>query len=163
MASTNGGPQGPADTAALPSLGVLAQYIKDLSFENPNAPHKALAQQPDINIEFNVNARGLSPTDIEVELKIEARAKDGEQTLFAVDLTYAGLFRIVNIQPEAAQQIVMIECPRLLFPFARQIIADTTRNGGFPPLLIDPVDFVGLYRDRMAKEQAAATPQAAPQ
>lgn len=153
MTTTNGGP---TDSSNVPSIGVLAQYTKDLSFENPNAPQKALAQQPDINIEINVNAKPLNASDIEVELTIEVRAKDEQQLLFAIDLAYAGVFRILNIAAEAKQQIVMIECPRILFPFARQIVADVTRNGGFPPLLMDPIDFVGLYRERMAQQQAAA-------
>jgi preprotein translocase subunit SecB len=156
MATTNGGP---ADGPNTPSVGVLAQYTKDLSFENPNAPQKALAQHPDIGIEINVNAKPLSESDIEVELTIEVRAKDQDKLLFAVDLAYAGVFRILNFEAETKQQIIMIECPRILFPFARQIIADVTRNGGFPPLLMDPIDFVGLYRQRMAQQQQAAAPK----
>ena len=154
MATTNGGP----DTrAAAPSINVLAQYIKDLSFENPNAPKsiQALAQQPSVNIQFNVNAKPLSNTEFEVELKVEGKAEHELMVLFNVELVYAGVFRIMNVPPEVVQQIVLIECPRILFPFARQIVTDAIRNGGFPPLMIDPVDFAGLYRDRFPQQQAA--------
>jgi preprotein translocase subunit SecB len=148
MADPNGGPMqdGP------PRLNVLAQYIKDFSFENPNAPQSlSPAQQPSINIAINVNARPLSQTDVEVELKLEGKAEAGAIIMFAFELNFAGVFRIENVGPESVQPLMMIECPRLLFPFAREIVATAVRNGGFPPLLIDPVDFAGLYRQRMAQ------------
>jgi preprotein translocase subunit SecB len=167
MSMTNGGPpaQGAGDAAGQappPSLNVLAQYVKDLSFENPNAP-RALTQQPGqqppkINIQINVNAKPLADNDFEVELKIEGRAELPTQFLFGFDLLYAGIFRIQNVPQDSMHALVMIECPRLLFPFARAIIADAVRNGGFPPLLIDPVDFVALYRQRMAEQQPPAPP-----
>jgi preprotein translocase subunit SecB len=166
MSMTNGGPPAgsPADAAnqAQPSLNVLAQYVKDLSFENPNAPH-SLTQQPGqqqqppkINIQINVNAKPLQGNDFEVELKIEGRAELPTTFLFGFDLLYAGIFRIQNVPQENVHALIMIECPRLLFPFARAIIADAVRNGGFPPLMIDPVDFVSLYRQRMAEQQPPA-------
>jgi preprotein translocase subunit SecB len=166
MSMTNGGPptQGgaPAGNEAGPSLNVLAQYVKDLSFENPNAP-RALAQQPGpqqqppkINIQINVNAKPLADNDFEVELKIEGRAELPATFLFGFDLLYAGIFRIQNVPQENVHALIMIECPRLLFPFARAIIADAVRNGGFPPLMIDPVDFVALYRQRMTEQQPPA-------
>jgi preprotein translocase subunit SecB len=168
MSMTNGGPPatGPADPAnqAAPSLNVLAQYVKDLSFENPNAP-RSLTQQPGqqqqppkINIQINVNAKPLADNDFEVELKIEGRAELPTTFLFGFDLLYAGIFRIQNVPQENVHALIMIECPRLLFPFARAIIADAVRNGGFPPLMIDPVDFVSLYRQRMAEQQPPAAP-----
>jgi|1186.fasta_scaffold268887_1 preprotein translocase subunit SecB len=167
MAMTNGGPppegaaNAPDQTA--PSLNVLAQYVKDLSFENPNAP-RSLSQQPGqqqqqppkINIQINVNAKPLADNDFEVELKIEGRAELPTTFLFGFDLLYAGIFRIQNVPQENVHALIMIECPRLLFPFARAIIADAVRNGGFPPLMIDPVDFVSLYRQRMAEQQPPA-------
>ena len=152
MANTNGGPQ---DSAAVPSVGVLTQYIKDLSFENPNAPQKGISQQPEVTVEFNVNAKSLSDTEVEVTLKIEASAKTPEQVLFALELVYAGVFRIINLDPETRQQIILIECPRMLFPFARQILAEATRNGGFPPLTLDPIDFTGMYQRRVAQQNQA--------
>jgi preprotein translocase subunit SecB len=142
--------------AQAPSLNVLVQYVKDLSFENPNAPN-SLAPQPEgpqIEINVNVGAQPLSATEFEVELKIEAKGKSGEAVLFAVELLYAGLFRIQNVPEEHLHPFVLIECPRLLFPFARQILAEATRNGGFPPLLLDPIDFVALYQQNAARAAA---------
>ncbi|MFK7901794.1 MAG: protein-export chaperone SecB [Nitratireductor sp.] len=141
----------------VPQLSIVTQYIKDLSFENPNSPNSLLPKetQPEINININVNANPLSETDFEVILKMEAKAGSGKDMLFNVDLTYAGIFRIVNVPPEAMSAAILIECPRLLFPFARQIVSDATRNGGFPPLMIDPVDFARLYQQRMAEAAAA--------
>lgn len=168
MADPNGGPQpGPAlgAEAQQPQLNVLAQYIKDFSFENPNAPTslQPQQQQPAINIQINVNANGVSATDYEVVLKLEGKAEIGTTVLFLFDLTFAGIFRIQNVPQDSVHPVLMIECPRLLFPFAREIIANAVRNGGFPPLLLDPVDFVGLYRQRMAQTepqgQAATPPQ----
>lgn len=146
MTTTNGGPRQDEP----PQLNVLAQYIKDFSFENPNAPQSlSPGQQPGINIQINVNAKPLTGSDIEVELKLDGKAEAGTILLFAFELTFAGVFRIQNVPQEHIHGIVMIECPRLLFPFAREIVASAVRNGGFPPLLIDPVDFAGLYRQRM--------------
>jgi preprotein translocase subunit SecB len=146
----------PQGEPAPATLNVLAQYVKDFSFENPNAPAiltKQPAGQPQIDIQVNVNARQIATNDFEVELSTEAKAKSGEETLFVVELIYAGIFRIQNVPQENLHPLVMIECPRILFPFARQILADATRNGGFPPLMIDPIDFVALYRQRMAQVQ----------
>lgn len=142
-----------------PMLSVLAQYIKDLSFENPNSPNSLRPREkpPEIKINVNVGATPLSETDFEVELKLEAKAEDGSEVMFNAELSYAGVFRIQGIPEESMGPAVLIECPRLLFPFARQIVSDATRNGGFPPLLIDPIDFAQLYQARMAEEAAKAT------
>jgi preprotein translocase subunit SecB len=155
---TNGGPAA-APTAPgpgnQPQLNVLAQYIKDFSFENPNSPHSLQGQQqPAINIQINVTAQPLSETDIEVALKVEGKADVSGSVLFAFDLVYAGVFRVQNVPQENMAPLVMIECPRLLFPFAREIISNSVRNGGFPPLLLDPVDFVALFRQKMEQQQA---------
>jgi preprotein translocase subunit SecB len=140
-----------------PSLNALAQYLKDLSFENPNAPRSLSPQQqpqgPQISIQVNVDARQLAESDFEVDLKLEGDAKLGEEVLFAFDLTYSGVFRVRNLPQDQLHPAVMIECPRLLFPFARQIVAEAVRNGGFPPLYIDPIDFYGLYQQRAASGQ----------
>jgi preprotein translocase subunit SecB len=106
----------------------------------------------------NVNAKQLAETDFEVDLTLEGDAKVGEEVMFAFELTYAGVFRIRNIPPDQIHPVIMIECPRLLFPFARQMVADAVRNGGFPPLYIDPIDFVGLYRQKAAESQGQAGP-----
>jgi preprotein translocase subunit SecB len=163
--SNNGGQSASGGQPAQQQAGihVLGQYIKDLSFENPNAPRslRASDKAPTLDVNVNVNARPQSQTDFEIELKLDARAARGEETLFIVEVNYAGLFQVRNVPQEHVQPLVLIECPRLLFPFARQIIADATRQGGFPPLMIDPVDFAALYRRRVAESnvQAAAAQQ----
>ena len=159
--ATTGGNGGPAPSASAPQgqaqLSVLGQYIKDFSFENPNAPRSLAPNQtqPAINIQINVSAQQLAQTDYEISLKLEGKAESAGTILFAFDLTFAGVFRVQNVPAETLQPIVMIECPRLLFPFAREIVATSVRNGGFPPLLLDPVDFVPLYQQRAAQTQAA--------
>jgi preprotein translocase subunit SecB len=161
--ATNGGAQAQSPET-MPSLNALAQYAKDFSFENPNAPRSLAPQQgqgPTINIQVNVNAKQLAETDFEVDLKLEGDGKVGNEVLFAFDLTYAGVFRARNIPPDQLHAVIMIECPRLLFPFARQMVADAVRNGGFPPLYIDPIDFVALYRQKAA-EQGQAPGQPGP-
>jgi preprotein translocase subunit SecB len=159
--NTNGGQ---AANPAPPQIMVLAQYTKDLSFENPNAPSSLSQQgQPQINLNVNVTANPLNQTDVEVQLKVEGKAESGSTVLFNIELLFAGVFRLQNVPQENVHPLMMIECPRLLFPFAREIIANTVRNGGFPPLLLDPIDFVALYNQRMAQVQqqppAPATPQ----
>ena len=150
---TNGAP--PEGTP--PQLNVLAQYIKDFSFENPNAPRSLGPQQnqPAISIQINVTANGVAESDYEVALTVEGKAEQAGSVLFSFDIVYAGVFRLQNIPKESLHPMVMIECPRLLFPFAREIIANAVRNGGFPPLLLDPVDFVGLYRQNLEQQQQA--------
>lgn len=161
----NGAQTSSATPAEGPQLNALAQYAKDISFENPNAPRSLQPQQegPQIGIQVNVNAKQLAETDFEVDLSLEGSAKVGNDVLFAFDLTYSGVFRVKNVPAEQLHPVVMIECPRLLFPFARQIVAEAVRNGGFPPLYIDPIDFVGLYNQK-AQAQAAqpASPPPAP-
>jgi len=161
MATTNGGPEADAAAGPQPQLNVLAQYVKDLSFENPNAPgslQQQQQQQPAINIQINVNATPLSDTDVEVVLKLDGQADISGNVLFAFDLAYAGVFRIQNVPQESVHPVVMIECPRLLFPFAREIVATSVRNGGFPPLMLDPVDFVSLYRQKLGELQPGGAP-----
>jgi preprotein translocase subunit SecB len=140
-----------------PSLKILGQYLKDFSFENPNAPLSLAPQQkqPDINISVNVNARNLGPADFEVELHLDAKATSDGKVIFAADLLYAGMFRLENFPANLLHPAVLIECPRMLFPFARQILADATRNGGFPPLMLDPIDFAGMYQKRMQQQPVA--------
>lgn len=140
---------------------VLAQYTKDFSFENPNAPRSMQQQQqPQISIQINVNPRQLSNTDFEVELKLDGKAEVSGSTLFAFDLTYAGVFHVQGIPQESIGPLIMIECPRILFPFAREIIASAIVGGGFPPLLLDPIDFVALYQQKVAAAQPQAPAEA---
>lgn len=160
MTTTNGGQGEEFNPEQAPQLNVVAQYIKDFSFENPNAPKSLVTgQQPQIGIQINVNAAPVSDTDIEVVLHLSGKAENAGSLLFSFDLAFGGVFRIRNVPQESLNAVVLIECPRLLFPFAREIIATTVRNGGFPPLLLDPVDFVALYRQKMeqlAGQQAPA-------
>jgi preprotein translocase subunit SecB len=141
-----------------PSMRILGQYLKDLSFENPNAPQSLSGQQPqpEINIAVNVNARNLAPNDFEVEIHLDAKAMAKEKVVFAAEILYAGVFRLENFPQNLLHPAVLIECPRLLFPFARQILADATRSGGFPPLMLDPIDFAGMYQKRMAQQPIAS-------
>ena len=143
MAEGNGG---------MPQLESLAQYVKDLSFENPNAPRSLgpQASAPNISIQVNVNAKPLG-TEHEVELILEGKAGEGEGLLFSFELNFAGVFRMENIPQEHQHQVLMIECPRLLFPFARAVLANAVRDGGFPPFLLQPIDFAQLYQARMAE------------
>jgi len=145
-----------AATSPAPQMKILGQYLKDLSFENPNAPQSlnTQANQPEISISVNVNARTISPTDFEVELHLDAKASHNDKVVFAAELLYAGVFRLENIPQEALHPVVLIECPRMLFPFARQVLADATRNGGFPPLMLDPIDFAAMYQKRLAQGQS---------
>jgi preprotein translocase subunit SecB len=158
------GSNGQGAAANQPGINVIAQYVKDLSFENPGAPATLRPQgaSPNISVSVGVQPRPVNETDIEVELRLEARAVDGETTLFAVELVYAGVFRLINVTQETVNPIMLIECPRLLFPFARKIIADASQDGGFPPLLLDPIDFVALYRQRMINPQASGQPTVPP-
>jgi preprotein translocase subunit SecB len=146
------------ETAGLTPVTVRAQYLKDLSFENPGAPNSLMQmnQAPNVQINVNVEAKKLSDKDYEVTLHIRGEAKQGENVLFLVELAYAGIFFLENMAENMIQPVLLIEAPRLLFPFARTIVAEATREGGFPPLLIQPVDFVALYQQHMAQAQATA-------
>lgn len=152
----NGSSTAQQGQAKPPQINIIAQYVKDLSFENPKAPDSLRPREggPNISINVNVNAKPLTGDDVEVDLRLEAKALHEEEVLFAVELVYSGMFRLANVPKEHLHPLIMIECPRLLFPFARQIIASATRDGGFPPLLVDPVDFSALYRQRLEQIQA---------
>ncbi len=144
--------------AQQPTLNILAQYVKDLSFESPGAPNslRNRKEAPGININVNVNANPISENEFDVVLMLTAQAGEGKDTLFNTELTYGGIFKIEGFPQEHMLPVLFIECPRLLFPFARQIVAECTRNGGFPPLMIDPIDFAGMFQQKMAEEQAKA-------
>lgn len=144
------------DTA--PQVGMISQYVKDLSFENPNAPAVYQWQsQPQIEVQFNIGTNQLADDVYEVALRIEVIARADSNTAFAVDLLYAGLFAMRNLPAEQLQPFLLAEGPRLLFPFARRVVSDAIRDGGFPPLLLDPIDFGQLYMERAAQVQAEAT------
>jgi len=129
-----------------PSVNVLTQYVKDLSFENPNAPAVfQIAGQPKLDVQFNIGATQVGDGVNEVVLKIEARAEVEGQVMYLVDLSYAGLFGLRNVPDEHLQPFLLGEAPRILFPFARRVLADAVRDGGFPPLMLEPIDFAQLY------------------
>ncbi|MDG1691514.1 MAG: protein-export chaperone SecB [Alphaproteobacteria bacterium] len=139
-------------------LQIMVQYVRDLSFENPGAPNFAAGQNPEIGVNANVGARKLSDTDYEVGLKFRIEAKspaegtgesegDGEESLqFIAELEYCGVFRLMNIPEADIKPVLLIEAPRQLFPFARRVLADATRDGGYPPIMLDPIDFMALYQ-----------------
>ena len=141
-----------------PQVGVIAQYVKDFSFENPNAPAVYQWQtQPQTDVQFNIGSSAVGQDLFEVVLKIEISAKADQGTAFQLELLYAGLFALTNVPEEQLQPFLLAEAPRLLFPFARKLIADATVEGGFPPLRLDPIDFAGLYMQGAAHRQAEIT------
>lgn len=164
----NGAPAGASGDAGAvdpnnpPSLSVLAQYLKDLSFENPRAPQSFQGEgSPKIDVNVDVQARTLGNDQYEVELSLAARAKRDEDAVFVVEATYAGAFEIKNLPREQLEMIMLVECPRLLFPFMRQIVAEATRNGNFPPLMLEPIDFMGIYMantEKRRQEQGSGAP-----
>jgi len=160
MASNDDAPTGAANgnSNAQPTLNVLAQYVKDLSFESPGAPNSLRGRDkaPGIAINVNVNANPLSDKQFDVNLTLNAKASFDQEVLFNVELVYGGVFAIAGFPQEHMLPILFIECPRLLFPFARQIIAEATRNGGFPPLMLDPIDFAQMFQQKLAEDQAAS-------
>jgi len=145
-----------ANQAAAP-LTVVHQYLKDFSFEHPNAANgfQPLKEMPTGYIRVDVRVKPMTPPDIEVSLFLAAEAKIGDDTVYVVESEYAGVFRLGRVPQEHMLPLIMIEAPRLLFPFSRQLIAAAVQAGGFPPLYINPVDFVQLYRDRQPDLQEA--------
>ncbi len=136
-----------------PIFMVRAQYIKDFSFENPHSPQSLLPkkEQPKMDVTVDINAQQVSEDLYEVALKITAKAESEGAPLFLVDLSYAGLFAIQNMTREQVEPMLFVDCPHIIFPFARRVIADATRDGGFPPLLLEPIDFHRLYQQRKQK------------
>jgi preprotein translocase subunit SecB len=146
------------DAAGAPMMLVNAQYVKDLSFENPNAP-ASLSQQtsePNVQIAIDVNADQIADKSFEVSLTLRAEGTSGTDPLFIVEIVYAGVFTLGEVPDEYVPPMLYIEAPRQLFPFARAIIADAVRDGGFPPLLVQPIDFMSMYQQRVAQVQADA-------
>ncbi len=143
------------EDAKPPQLNVLTQYIKDFSFENPNAPASLQGGgSPSVDMQIGVATQLIQDGLHEVSLSMSINTKRDDATLFLVELVYAGLFSIENVPAESIEPILHIECTRLLFPFARRIIADATQDGGFPALPIEPIDFSAVYRARL--EHAAS-------
>ena len=154
-------PPSPAD--APQQLIVNAQYIKDLSFENPRAPQSLIQQgsQPSVDINVDVKAQNLGPEVFEVILTINVAARADEQPVFLVELAYGTVVTVKNALPEMLAPLILVETPRIVFPFARAVIANATRDGGFPPLMINPIDFAELLRRQQADAQAAVTSDSA--
>ncbi len=158
MSETTANGASAPQNAGPPSLRVLAQYLKDHSFENPRAPatFREGDGAPGIEVNVDVNARSFSGDQYEVELSVSARARRGQDIVFVIETTYAGVFEVTNVPEAQIEPILLIECPRLLFPFARQIVAETTSSGNFPPVMLDPIDFLGIYQRNMAARAAQA-------
>lgn len=142
----------------MPNIRVAAQYIKDLSFEAPNLPQIFFNPQekPNIELSIDIDAKKISDEIFEVSLKISADASVNNQRSFLCEIVYAGAFSITEAEDETLEQILLIYCPNLIFPFLRRIVANITVDGGFPPLMLDPIDFAALYQRR--KTAAAAAP-----
>ncbi|HYE47355.1 MAG TPA: protein-export chaperone SecB [Caulobacter sp.] len=140
-----------------PGIRVLAQYTRDLSFENPRAPDslRVTGEAPQIEIGVELNARGRGDGLFEVEMKLQVDAKRGGEPAFNVELVYGGLFQLDGIPESELEPILMIEAPRFLFPFARRIVADLTTDGGFPPFMMEPIDFAGIYQQRQQQSAGA--------
>ena len=138
-----------------PGIRILAQFVRDLSFENPRVPEtlRGGAPQPQIDLGIEMNARAREDGYFEVDLKLSAKAQRDDGPVFMVELLYGGVFQIAGVGSEDMEPVLLIECPRYLFPFARKIIADVTSDGGYPPFLLDPIDFAGVYQARKAQEQ----------
>ncbi len=159
MTETAGGGNGEAAATENkgPRLAVLTQYVKDLSFENPKAPRSLVpgAPRPEVQLRVNVGAQPIGDNHYEVTLALNVEAKAGDESVFVVELTYGGVFLVANIPQEHLQSVLLIQCPSLLFPYARRIVSDATRDGGFLPLNIDPIDFVALFQRRLQQQATA--------
>jgi preprotein translocase subunit SecB len=158
QADTPDTPQG-NDQDGMPQISALAQYIKDLSAENPSAPQVFQWQStPQLDVQFNLNVNRISDEVHEVILRIELKAASDQGAHFLVDLSYAGVFGLRNVPEDAFAPFLLVEGPRLLFPFARQIVADAVQNLGFPPVLLDPIDFGGAYMQQLEESGQLAEP-----
>lgn len=147
----------PADSNA-PSMRVLAQYLKDLSFESPQAPQSlgANAAQPAMEVGVDLNARGLGQNRFEVELSCSATARREGQVVFVCEVNYAGLFEILNVPADRIEPVLLVDAPTLLFPFVREVVARSVQNGGFPPLMLEPLDFLGMYQQQQVRRSQSA-------
>lgn len=144
----------PAAQKPAPQLNILAQLVRKLDFSNPGALKK-FETTPTISVNINVDAAKAGDSDYQVALRIEANAKADEAPVYGLTLEYAGIFRVSNVEANVLEPVLLVECPRLLFPFARRIIADVTRDGGYQPMMLDPVDFVALYRNELQRRTNA--------
>lgn len=145
-------------------MKVLGQYVRDLSFENVMAQKGATGEvQPDIGVQVNLDAKkrqAENQYEVMIKLNVESKAKGMEDVLFLMEIEYVGIFHVAGVPDDQLHPFLLIECPRMLFPFLRRIVSDVTRDGGFPPLNLDNIDFVALYRNELARRQAAQAPKA---
>jgi preprotein translocase subunit SecB len=165
MSDETQGGAAPQATAPQPSMNLIGQYIRDLSFENPGAPATLMAPgaNPAFNVSISVGVKKQTDDVYAIELTLNAKANREDTVLFNVELVYGGIFRVKNVPENQMAPLLMIECPRLVFPFARQVLASVTQQGGFPPLMMEPVDFAAIYRQNLAKlaaQQGAAAGEA---
>ncbi len=146
-----------ARAKASAQLSVLGQYIRDLSFESPNAPHvlQTPGENPQLQVSVNVAVNAKPEDAYEVTLNLEVHAKSDAGVIYNVELAYSGLFRLRNIPENLLQPVLFIDCPTILFPFMRRVLSDITKDGGFPPLMLDPLDFGRLYAEKMQRAEAA--------
>jgi preprotein translocase subunit SecB len=158
----SGAGQNGQDGAAAPAIRILAQFVRDLSFENPRAPDslRPTGVQPQIDISVELNARARPDELFEVDLKFSATAKSESEPVFHVELLYGGLFQITGVPEPDMEPVLLIECPRFMFPFVRKVIADVTMEGGFPPFMLDPIDFAAIYAARRGQLSGAPAGQA---
>jgi preprotein translocase subunit SecB len=156
IADLNFGAEGNGEDTA-PAAGIISQYVKDLSVENPNAPESFQWEDaPQMDVQFNIGSRKIGDEVEEVELKIVIAAKTDQGTAYIVDLAYCGLIGMRNLDDAQMHAFTFAETPRILFPFARRVIADAVRDAGYPPLMLEPLDFNGLYMQQLAAQQQAA-------
>jgi preprotein translocase subunit SecB len=150
-----GGDAKPNGADTMPAIGIITQYVKDLSVENPNAPDVfQWPEPPQIDVQFNIAAEAVSADVHEVMLKLTLNASSQRGAVYVVDLAYCGLVGMRNVPEDQAHAFLYAEAPRLLFPFARRVVADAVRDAGFPPLMVDPVDFNGLYAQQLSARRA---------
>jgi preprotein translocase subunit SecB len=146
-----------------PQMRVLGQFIRDMSFENIMAQKGAPADvTPDVQVQVNLDAKKRSTEnqyESSIKLKVTSKAKDGDSTLFVLEIDYAGIFHIENVPEDQLHPFLLIECPRMIFPFLRRVVSDVTRDGGFPPLNLENIDFLSLYRNELARRQATENPK----
>jgi len=153
MTDVDAGTETPPEQAA-PQIRILAQFTRDLSFESPRAPDALRMEgQPEIEVGVELNARGRPDSYFEVDLKLTVTSKQESETVFHIELLYGGLFQITGVPQEHLEPVLLIECPRFLFPFARRIIGDLTTDGGFPPFMLEPLDFAVIYQARAQAQQ----------
>jgi preprotein translocase subunit SecB len=153
----------PAASLARAQVNILAHFVRDLSFENVGAMEGTAPEgAPEISVQVNLDGKNIGEDRYQVNMKLNAKAVNGENTRFLVELDYAGIFSITDVPPEHVHPMMFIECPRLLLPFARRIVSDVTRDGGYPPLMLDNVDFATLYRQKLEQMRQEKQAQAQP-